>query len=103
MNPIPVTDVLLAFPADVAHLMPLKRDIPEGYWEPDDTWSCKLFTAMFFGGVKGLCLFPREGVDPETAFRHIKAVMGTFSCKHEYKEATCRYLLDLWFSDGRWE
>jgi len=102
MQPQVVTDVLLAYPADVSHLMPPEDKIPEEYWGSDDSWPCLLFRDMFFNGVKGLSLVPREGIDPSIAFRHIRAIMGTFSCQHEYKEAACRYLFDQWFVNASW-
>lgn len=103
MAPHPVDDVLLAFPANVEHLMPDLKEIPEEYWHWTASWSCRLFTDVFFKGVKEIRLYPREGIDPDLAWRHIRAIMGTFSIKHEHKEAACRYLMDQWFSDAMWD
>jgi len=46
---------------------------------------------------------PKEGIDPQMAFRHIKACLGDWGPKHEHKFAGCAYLLSLWFDDVEWE
>jgi len=104
MKPKPIDDITAAFPVDVYHLMPPEKEIPEKYWRiVDDSWPGKLFTALFFNGLVNLKLIPREGVDAQAAFRHIRAIMGSFQPKHEYKEAACRYLFDHWFVSATWE
>jgi hypothetical protein len=102
MKPQAVSDVLLAFPADVEVLMPSREDIPEEYWNYNDSWHCQLFSDMFFNGVRDLVLMPKDGIDPELAFRHIKAIMRSFQPKHEHKTAACCYLLDQWFETATW-
>jgi hypothetical protein len=42
--------------------------------------------------------YPREGVDPEKAFRAIKATLGSFAPKHQHKEAAVAYMLSCWFA-----
>ena len=98
-----VNDVMLAFPAGISHLLPPAEKIPEEFCDLNRTtkWN-KLFGDMFYKGTKGLKLYPKEGIDPETAFRHIRTIMGSFEPKHEYKEAACAFLLSEWFEDADW-
>lgn len=103
MTPIEVSDVLMVFPGDVAGLIPAEKDIPEAYWESDGSWPCRLFNDLFFKGVRNIKLHPKDDIDPELAWRHIRAIMGSFQPKHEHKEAACRYLFDSWFADATWE
>ena len=103
MKPQDVDDVTLAFPARVGHLMPPEAEIPEQYWQADISWPCRLFNDLFFAGVKRLKLVPQEGIDTMQAWRHVRAIMGSFEPQHEYKEAACRYLLDQWFIGAHWE
>ena len=103
MFPIEVTDVLLAFPGEVTHLMPSEEEIPEEFWQDDGSWTQRLFADVFFSGVHNLTLVPKPGIQPDVAWRHIRAIMGSFQPKHEHKEAACRFLLDSWFVKATWE
>ena len=103
MQPVPVDDVMLVYPGDVEHLMPDLKAIPDEYREWTAAWSCRLFNDVFFRGVKQIKLYPREGINPDLAWRHVTAIMRSFSPKHEHKEMACRYLLDQWFKDAPWE
>src|SRR5258707_7634560 len=96
--PQEIDEITMAFPANVMHLMPPYDDIPEY----DSKWE-KLVSDWFFAGVRDLKLTPKEGIDQTKAFRHIKAILGSFEPKHEHKEAACAYLLSLWFDDAQWE
>lgn len=51
------------------------------------------FNALFFGGGS---VKLKEGIDGKfkgKAFPYLKALMGSFSPKHEHKEAVCAMLL----------
>jgi anti-sigma factor ChrR (cupin superfamily) len=97
-TPCEVSDVEIAFPANALEFMP-PYDTLENY--PKKFYG--LFMAWFFEGVKIKGVTPRTGVDPEKAFRHLKAILGSRAPKHEHKEATICYLLDKWFEDIEWE
>lgn len=104
MKPVEVSDVLLAFPGDVKHLIPPQKEIPERFWTQVNDWTYRLFNDMFFHGLRpGVKFYARPDIDARMAVRHIQAVMRSFEPKHEHKEAACRYLMDLWFSKVEWE
>ncbi len=95
-----VSDITLAFPANVSSLMP--KSIPEEFYRhPGTKWN-KLFSDWFFNGLSSLKLVPKEGVDEKKALRHIRAIMGSFEPKHEEKEAAIAYLFSQWFDDAEW-
>lgn len=96
-----VTDVDMAFPASVKHLIP--EEIPKEFKHHRSTVWNKLFSDWFFFGLKSLELTPKEGVDKDKALRHIKCIMGSFEPKHEVKESAVAYLLSEWFIDPIWE
>jgi hypothetical protein len=93
-----VTDIDMAFPVTVEHLMP---EVPDDYRAPQ--WASKLFSDWFYAGVSDLKLQPKKGVDPNKALRHIKTIMGSFEPKHEDKTAACEFLLDEWFQGAEWK
>lgn len=106
MKPQVISDVELAFPAKVKHLMPDMKDIPEEFKQfcgRGTKWN-QLFSDWFYSGLSKLDLVPKDGIDKNLALRHIRAVMGSFEPKHEHKEAAVAYLLSLWFTDeSSWE
>lgn len=57
----------------------------------------ELFNDLFYSGVDGLALVPRDGVDAEKAWRHIQTIMGSFAPKHEIKTASVAFLFNEWF------
>jgi len=107
MKPTPIDDALLAFPARVEHLMPLnepdyKKEYREGY-SSRDTWGFKLFGDWFYSGLETLELKPKEGIDQQTALRHIRTVMGSFQPSHEDKTASCAWMFEHWFESAEWK
>ena len=99
MKPIKVSDVELAFPANVEHLVPPYEEILKIY-KKNNPWD-KVFSEFFYNGNKNkIGLFPKEDIDPMLAWRHISCVMGTYSIKHEHKIAGCCYLFDAFYSDA---
>jgi len=98
--PRPVDDVLLAFPAQVADLMP-PRDECEAALDamPDRGRSWLAFQQRwFFDGLSpDTTVEVRDGIDPATALRHLAAIQGSFEPTHEHKEAAVAYLASLWF------
>jgi hypothetical protein len=59
----------------------------------DSNPYCKLFSKLFFSGGK---IVFKQDLDPEfkkRAFPYLRSFMGSFSPKHEHKEAICAMLL----------
>ena len=87
----------MAFPAiEKGHpLLPSVQEIPEDY--PDRRRWLQFQRDWFFEGY-----FPpllrREGIDAETAFRHLSCLQRTFGIKHQHKEAAVAWLASLWFA-----
>ncbi len=101
LEPQEISDAMLAFPADVSHLLPPIEDVPEEFHyyerrsEGRSRWVA--IASQWFGpGLQG-GLVPKEGIDAQTAGRHVQACLGSFQPKHEHKIAGCAYLLSLWF------
>lgn len=102
MTPIAeVSDLDLAFPADVTLLMPRYDDIPEEFRNGSSKWN-RLFADWFFSGLEKLDASPKDGVDVKKALRHIRAIMGSFQPSHEHKEAAVAFLLSEWLEDANW-
>ena len=100
MKPIEVSDVLLAFPANVEHLMPCLNDIPDSFKKDNNPWSTVFYEFFYYGNKKNISLIPRQDIEVSKAWRHICCIMYSFQPKHEHKEAACCYLFDLWFADA---
>lgn len=96
-----VSDVDIAFPAEVYHLMPREKDIPRDY--PDQRKWTQFQRDWFFGGLKDLKLVPKEGINQDKAMRHLKCIQGSFAPSHEHKEAAVAWLASLWFTDATWD
>ena len=97
----PISDLDLAFPAQVKHLMPKSADIPPEFSDHGNVWN-RLVSDWFYSGLSSLDLTPKEGVDKSSALRHIRAIMGSFEPKHEDKMASCAFLLSEWFTNPKW-
>lgn len=98
-EPWEVTDLDLAFPANVRHLMPAHTAIgPRVEIQP---WT-QLFADIFYFGVDNLELVCKPGIDKMKALRHIKTIMGSFEPKHEHKEAAVVWLMATWFESATW-
>lgn len=99
-NPVEVTDLDLAFPAQVVGtLLPLWEDIPEEFQHHRGYWT-KLVDTWF---ALGLDKHPatKDGIDPKTAWRHLAACMRSFQPKHEHKVAGVAYLMSLWLVEPK--
>jgi hypothetical protein len=96
-----IDDVTAAFPADVGSLMPPYADIPREFKHGRTKWN-RLFSDMFYFGLSSLQLAPRDGIDKQKAWRHIRTISQSFQPAHEHKEAAVAYLLDQWFEDATW-
>ncbi len=91
-----ISDAMMAFPADVMDMMPKMKDIPEKY-QRGHTPANMFVAKWFFKGLKNPKFYPREGVNAEQAFKHLRCILGSFQPKHEHKEAAVAFLLDEWF------
>jgi hypothetical protein len=96
-TPVDVSDLDIAFPASVGHLLPAWADIPEEFrhW-PGNGWV-RFVDNWFFKGTSTRQLKAKPGIDKNAALRHVRACMGSFEPKHEHKTAGVAYLLSLWF------
>jgi len=96
-NPVPVSDVDVAFPAGAMDIMPALDAIPDEYLN-DNTWT-KFFLDWFVKGLDADTAFHMvEGIDGNTAFRHLQVIMGSYAPRHEHKEAAFTFLCSLWFT-----
>lgn len=91
-----VSDVMLAFPADVVGLLPAEREIPEEFWRPND-WERFAMHWFMHGLTESAEFYCKDGVDGATAVRHLQAILGSYQPKHEHKIAGVAYLCSLWF------
>jgi len=105
LKPIPVSQVDLAFPAHAHRLMPPMEAIPEEF-RHDGARSSPVAEKWlgfqrqwFYKGLEGVKFARKEGIDAETAFRHLQCIQGSFQPKHEHKVAAVAYLASLWFED----
>ena len=95
-----VTNLEMAFPATVLHLMPEWEAIPQEFKRFNSTKWNKLFNQWFYSGIdQGALPKAKEGIDRTKALRHIRTIMGSFEPKHEHKEAAVAYLMSLWFEE----
>jgi hypothetical protein len=87
------------FPANIMHLLPEYKDIPEEFHMCTGTNPfLKLQSKWFFEGIK-LEDFPpvKTGIDFKLAIRHLTAIQRSWEPQHEHKCAAVAYLMSLWF------
>lgn len=84
-----------------AHLMPPVEAIPDLKDGSYSKWE-RLFGDIFYSGLSNIKLYPRKGIDPDKAWAHLIAIVGSYMPKHEYKTAAFIYLANLWFKDAKW-
>jgi hypothetical protein len=94
--PMTVTNLEMAFPAHVDHLMPAREAIPDEFQRLTGYWS-GLVNGWFFNGLDAGALKAKPGVDKLIALRHLQCIMGSYEPKHEHKIAAVAYLMSLWF------
>jgi len=97
-TPKEVSNIDIAFPAQVSHLLPAWEEIPEKYKKDHDP-AVDLMQTWFYQGLAETEFISREGVDKIKALRQVKACLGSFEPKHEHKTAGVAYLLSLFFSE----
>ncbi len=96
-----INDIELAF--GTTDLLPTQEDIPEEYkFHTNSKWN-KLFSDMFFSGLSDLQFTPKEGIDPEAAFKCVRAHMASWEPSHQDKESGVAYMMSVLFEDATWE
>lgn len=96
-EPTAVSDVLLAFPGDIAHLMPKMSAIPQDFRdERSDAVPWARAAMSFFMGRDMPTLLCRHGITSVKAERHLRAIAGSFEPKHEHKMAALAWLMSRW-------
>jgi hypothetical protein len=94
MEPKELSDVFVAFPADLDRegLLPSWDDIPKSLKEAGNPWN-QMAEKLFHEGGK---VSFKEGIDKRTAVRHLGACLKSFQPKHEHKIAGVAMLLSEW-------
>lgn len=95
--PIEITDLVLAFPADVTDLLPTYGEVPEEFKISTNPWVRIVSSWFAFGLPADVEFHCKPGVDGETAFRQLSAVLRSFQPKHEHKIDGAAYLMSLFF------
>ena len=102
-KPVPVSDIVLAFPAGViGTLLPPVEDIPKEFFA-ENKWT-RLADLCFAGSPPpGVLVTPKAHFesphDYAPVVRQLKACLGSFDPKHEHKIAGVAYLMSLFFAD----
>lgn len=98
-KPTEVSDIFLAFPANLGDLIPPSDHIPIQFWDSSNQWN-QLASAWFMDGLKPEAKFILEDeVDGNIAVRHISAILKSYEPKHEHKIAATAYLSSIWFKE----
>ena len=96
-QPQQLTDLDIAFPADVTTtLLPPMDAIPKDF-EKRDYWLGIVARWFFQGLPEDVEFHAKSGINARDAFRHVAACLRSFQPQHEHKEAGCAYLLSQWF------
>lgn len=94
-QPHEVDEITLAGKANVVgKLLPPMSEIPVEFHRHTNTWCSFAMSLFFKGGALPKC---KDGIDPNKAARHLKAVLGSFEPKYEHKEAGAGWLMSLWY------
>lgn len=98
--PVEVTDAQMAFPASVlGPLMPAEEDIPEEFWGTHNPWAC-IASSWFMHGLPANVEFHmKDGIDGQTAFDHLRCILGSYEPKHQHKIAAVAFLLSTWCTE----
>ena len=93
-QPTVVSDVDVAFPTNVAVLLPPCDELPDEFKRWLGNVWCRAASKLFFSGG----VFPptKPGIDRVAALRHIRVCLGSWQPKHEHKAAGVAYLMSLW-------
>ncbi len=98
-KPQEVSGLDVVFGGDIEKLLPPRGDIPQEFYAGRTDW-CKFVSRWFFKGLPdGTAFRCKEGVDGNTALRHLRAIMCSFEPKHEHKTGGVAWMMSLWFED----
>jgi len=92
-----VTDAEAVFPAWVSLWLEEIPPIPDAYWKRNSATTFAMIPMLHPDKVERMKMIPREGVDAEEAWKLILAILGTYSIKHETKEALVGWALESFF------
>lgn len=105
-KPQEVSQIDLAFPARGLELAPTREQCRVAMDEWDDAtadaiygFGDAVFTWIAFGGPPITTMYMKDGIDGETAWRHLQVVAGCYGFKHEHKIDALNYLAWRWM-DG---
>lgn len=97
MNIPEITDADLAFGTTVG--LPDYETIDKAFnWPGINKWVV-FVDSWFSRSIEELKFMPKEGIDPDKAFRHLRALLITFAPKHEHKMAGIACLCSQYFTD----
>lgn len=99
-QPQQVSDVLLAFPANVTGTLLPPIEVIPGEFRTHAHPLCQLASSLFFEGG-GITWNWNDGIDGVSGVRHLQAVLRSFEPKHEHKIAGVAYLLSRWTDAGK--
>ena len=102
-EPIEIDDVTMMFPANALEFMPAWEDIPDEHKQHTGRWEQRLWADLFFLGLEAIEFYPKDGIDPAKAWRHLRAISGSYAPQHEHKDATLSYLSEKWFEGATWQ
>ena len=96
-KPTIVTDVDLAFPAQVHHLMPDRTVIVKSRDSETFRFYSELAERWFFRGLSAAEVPKvKSGLDEELVWRHLGCIMKSFEPKHEHKIDAVAFLMMQW-------
>lgn len=95
-EPKPVSPVDMAFGGKIGDLMPAYKELPEEFRCERDPFT-RLVHKWFFEGLSKDAVKPKDGIDANAAWRHLKAIMVSFEPSHEHKTAGVAWLMSQWF------
>lgn len=93
-----VSDGAIALGVVNKQMLPPYDSIPREFKRAKTKWN-RIIDRWFYSGHDGMTLFPKESVDSEKAFRHIRCILNSY-LPHERKLDTAAYLLAEWFEDA---
>jgi hypothetical protein len=91
-KPIPGDQPL---PRRTADCMPAYSSVPEEFKDRKNPWVAWQ-QEWFFNGLKSVPT-PKDGIDKDSALRHLAYIQGSWDTAHEHKECAVAYLASRWF------
>jgi hypothetical protein len=105
--PIPeLSQAAEVFPADALKWMPSMDEIPDEFKRDyrGNGWRAVTERWFFDGIAAEVEFYPRDGVDPEKAYRALSATLRSYAPSHQHKEAAVAFMMACWFKKvAKWE